>query len=87
MNDAIVEARDRRRTMRRNVNLLAHIVVDESSFVDCLVRNISDTGAMVMVRKSDLLPKEFLLIIPSEEFTRRVRIKWRRTKSIGVAFE
>ena len=57
------------------------------STLDCLIRNLSDTGAKLIVSAAIPLPDSFDLLIPQKSVTRRVRIVWRRREEIGVRFE
>src|SRR3954471_3216978 len=54
---------------------------------DCLIRNLSDTGAKLIVSAAVTLPECFDLIVPPKSLTRRARIVWRRGEEIGVRFE
>ena len=57
------------------------------SALDCLIRNLSDTGAKLIVSAAVTLPECFDLIIAQKSVTRRARIAWRRGEEIGVRFE
>lgn len=56
------------------------------STIDCLVRNMSQSGAKIEFPRAVLVPSEFELIIPQRRNSRRVRIVWREAKALGVAF-
>ena len=55
--------------------------------LDCLIRDVSETGAKLTVSALIPLPDRFDLIIPQKGVTRRVRVAWRRATEIGVRFE
>ena len=57
------------------------------STLDCLIRNLSDTGAKLTFSAVVTLPDCFGLMIPQKGVTRRVRVVWRRDREIGVRFE
>src|SRR3954452_22989390 len=57
------------------------------SALDCLIRNLSDTGAKLIVSAAVTLPECFDLIVPQKSLTRRARIAWRRGEAIGVRFD
>src|SRR3954463_1596863 len=57
------------------------------STLDCLIRNLSDTGAKLIVSAAIALPECFDLIVPQKSVTRRVRIVWRRGEAMGVRFD
>jgi len=54
--------------------------------IDCLVRNISETGAAIEVTGQLKCPVTFVLAISSDGSTRNCRVVWRRGKRIGVKF-
>jgi len=54
--------------------------------VDCLVRNISETGAALETEAVDVVPVDFTLIIKPEFVKRRCRVAWRSARRMGVQF-
>ena len=60
---------------------------NRQSTLDCLVRDISATGARLEVSNAVLLPDVFDLYVPQKEMTYRARITWRGEGEIGVEFE
>ena len=56
------------------------------STLDCLIRNLSDTGAKLVVSAAVAVPDRFDLFIPQKGVTRRVQIAWRTGEEIGVRF-
>lgn len=56
------------------------------STMDCVIRNISGTGAKLQLTQAVTLPDQFELHIPQKGETSRVRIRWRRGDEIGVSF-
>lgn len=54
--------------------------------VDCVVRNLSDTGARIETPNQTALPAEFDLHIPHKARTYRARIVWRKAAEAGVRF-
>ena len=55
--------------------------------IDCIVRNLSETGAALEVVTPLFIPDLFTLFIPSDQFKQPCHIVWRREKRIGVAFD
>ena len=86
MADPALQSLEKRQATRRKVNKPARLVIDDTSEVNCLVRNFSDRGALIAVSHTRYLPDEIGLVIPDFNFDRKVRIVWRRTHSIGVTF-
>lgn len=58
-----------------------------ASAVDCVVRNISATGACIAVRSPLWFPDSFVLAVPSDGVSRRCHIAWRKDGQIGIAFD
>ena len=58
-----------------------------SSKIDCVIRNLSDTGAALEIRSPLWFPDTFTLVTSSDGSSRRCHIVWRRENRIGVAFE
>jgi hypothetical protein len=86
MSEEARTALKKRSAARRRVDKLGQIEFAGFPAVSCVIRNISDTGALLMVRKTRYLPKELTLVIPEDRFSRKARVMWRRAKSIGVKF-
>ena len=60
---------------------------NRQSTLDCLIRDISATGARLEVSNAVLLPDSFDLYVPQKEMTQRARITWRASGEIGVEFD
>ena len=75
---------DKRIDPRRVISYRAYIRTGiDLPLVACTVRDISDTGAQLLV-PSDV-PEKFLLYL-SANVIRRCAVVWRREKKIGVRF-
>jgi hypothetical protein len=57
-----------------------------SSTIDCVVRNVSATGAALEVASPVGIPGEFNLLISGNIAKRPCRVVWVKDKRIGVAF-
>jgi hypothetical protein len=77
------EKRDR----RRQRVLKAGTIAFNRSTIDCVVRNISETGAALQVESQIGIPVSFHLIIAAEQFRKLCRVRWRKEKQLGVVFE
>ncbi len=78
---------DHRRAPRLRALLGATITFNQGgSTVDCLVRDISESGARLAVPASVTLPAAFDLLIPRKNKKRLVRMLWRRADVVGVSF-
>ena len=56
------------------------------SIVDCVVKNISSSGAKLALAGSLPIPGEFELQIPQKGSSYRARLVWRNTEAMGVEF-
>jgi hypothetical protein len=86
MAEAAVQTFERRNSLRWRIDKPARLLLDETSAMDCIVRNLSDTGALIMVGHTNYLPETLVLVIPELDVKRSARIKWRRARSVGLAF-
>ncbi|THD63125.1 MAG: PilZ domain-containing protein [Bradyrhizobium sp.] len=54
--------------------------------VNCLVRNLSATGAAIEISSRTGLPERFVLVVPGDRLQLACRLVWRKEHRIGVAF-
>lgn len=57
-----------------------------NSTIDCLVRNVSSTGARVLLSDTVTIPDEFDLHIARKGQSYRARLAWRKVDEFGVEF-
>jgi hypothetical protein len=77
--------REHRRAPRRPV--LGNAVIRGPGFhSDCVIRDLSASGAKIQVRASVQLPEEFNLLLLEANTSRHVLLKWREGDFAGVAF-
>ena len=55
--------------------------------IDCMVRNISASGARIDILNPVGLPQAFTLVIETDHFLRRCHAVWSSAQQIGVAFD
>lgn len=78
---------DNRRETRQRTFLKGRIIFNNgASSMDCLVRDMSATGARLALTETATLPEQFELYIPQKERTYRSSLRWRRSDGIGIAF-
>jgi len=70
---------------RRRVFKAALIQFPGGAF-SCVVRDLSESGALLEVPSQLGIPHEFSLSIPTAELQRPCRAVWRSAKGIGIAF-
>jgi hypothetical protein len=78
---------DERRTSPRHRVFKAGTIEFSGSKIDCVIRNISATGAAIEVKSPAWFPDSFVLAVASDGSARRCHIIWREDKRIGVAFD
>ena len=76
---------EKRRAPRHDVLKTATIKFGLHS-VNCLVRNLSVTGAAIEVSSRTELPARFVLVVPGDGLQLPCRTVWRKEHRIGIAF-
>ena len=83
-----VAERDNRVAPRERVMLVAKLSFNQGSVsLDCMVSNISKTGARLSVSADVVLAQSMRLAVPQREMDVPVRLVWRRGNVAAVAFE
>jgi hypothetical protein len=78
---------EQRGEQRRKALKGGRIVFNNSaSAIDCLVRDMSAKGARLEVESVLGVPNEFTLILADGSPPRQCTVRWKRARSIGVAF-
>jgi hypothetical protein len=77
---------DQRSAARHRI-LRAATIEFEGRTIPCMVRNMSDEGAMLDVASTSEIPELFTLTVRADEHRTLCRLVWRNEKRIGVAFE
>jgi hypothetical protein len=79
--------REKRRTRRIDLRHRGKISsLAGHSVADCVVVDISETGARLTVRIPDVIPDYFRLYYGAKGITPKCRVRWRRGKELGVEF-
>jgi hypothetical protein len=55
--------------------------------LDCIVRDLSDKGAGLIVENPATIPERFTLTVQSSLITQSCRIVWRSANRMGVTFQ
>jgi PilZ domain len=76
-----------KRDHRRQRVLKAGTIAFDGAGIDCVVRNLSATGAALEVESQIGIPSTFYLVIAAARLNRRCRVRWRKQKRLGVVFE
>ncbi len=86
LNDKLNLPYEGRRSRRFQIENLSELVLDiNGRTISCMVRNISETGAMIE-SSSNELPNCFVLSIPEQNLRVLCRKVWEQENRIGVAF-
>lgn len=83
MNGAV----HRHRSARRRVLKSGTISFGLGASIDCILRNVSETGALLEIESPVGIPDEFLLVIKKDNIARNCSVVWRSARQIGVRFD
>lgn len=79
---------ERRRAARHRALKKGEILFNDGySGIDCLIRNISDTGALLITQNPVGIPARFNLKLEAPRPLRRCELRWRGADRIGVRFD
>ena len=57
------------------------------SAIDCVIRDLSATGARIKINSPLWYPDAFTLVLTADGTARKCRVVWRGDREIGLAFE
>ena len=77
---------ERRKRGRAQVIKNAKLVLGTSSVVDCVVSNLTNTGARVEVPNTIALPDNLVLTFDGGRSMRSCRLVWRTLDETGIEF-
>jgi hypothetical protein len=77
------------KSMPRGRTFLAGKIISNygQSSIDCIVRQISDVGAVIEVESALGIPEHFHLLIPGEGPPQPCKRAWQSDKQVGLVFE
>jgi hypothetical protein len=75
-----------RRASRLHVSKAGTIKFVGGGTIDCMVLNVSSTGASLKVSNPAGIPETFILVVPGDGLHRSCSIVWRKEHRIGVTF-
>jgi hypothetical protein len=79
---------ERRLTQRQRVFKGGRLKFNKGySVFECLVRNRSDTGALLALGTTCAIPARFELDVACEGAWKAVTVRWRTTAQLGVSFD
>jgi hypothetical protein len=77
---------ERRRERRQKVLKQGKVVLTESVSIDCVVRDLSPSGARIEFEAPLYLPSEFRLHIVSADLTIPAAPAWQKQREAGIRF-
>ena len=77
---------ERRNSTRSRVLKGAKIILGASSVIDCVVRNVTNSGARVQIANTVELPEDLGLTFDGGRSIRDCRVVWRTVTETGVKF-
>lgn len=78
---------EKRTTPRHRVLKRGTLAFSGGGGLDCMVRNISESGARLDVANPMGMPDTFMLVIETDQFMRRCRAVWSSEQRLGVVFD
>jgi hypothetical protein len=84
MNDS---GDERRRHLRRHILKSGRIFLDDGKAVECVVRNVSQDGALLSLSNGEFVPDEFELSIDGGKTRQSAHAIWRHDGDVGVKFD
>jgi hypothetical protein len=75
-----------RRAPRLRTYRVGRIAPDRLPAMNCLICNMSETGACLQVKSGLVSADDFNLIIMPEQTIKKCRVAWREARKIGVRF-
>jgi len=77
---------ERRRSVRLRVLKSVKLIIGKSSIIDCVVGNLTNVGARVLISNTIDLPKRLEMTFDKGKTIRSCRIVWRAKKETGIEF-
>ena len=62
------------------------LLTNNMTVIDCVVRDLSETGARLLCADPGAIPNEFRLVFTAERLMRDAKVVWRRPEMVGVHF-
>jgi len=82
----VLTVQERRKVTRSRVLKGAKIVIGSVSAIDCVVRNVTNTGARLQIANTIELPESLGLTFDGGFTVRPCRVAWRSVTETGVQF-
>lgn len=76
----------KRLAKRQRVLKSAKIVLDDWRAIDCVLRDVSETGAKIRIGSTTDIKQNFRLYTAMDNMIRDVKLAWKHHDEIGVIF-
>ncbi len=88
MDDKVADIDDNKRNNARSRVLKGAKLVSMNNWtlVDCLIRDMSATGAKVICGDQMAVANEFRFLVPTDNTICNARVVWRRGELLGIEF-
>jgi hypothetical protein len=81
-----LKGNDRRRASRHHCNMNAKIRVGNKDGQPCIIKNLSVSGARLLISTNGYMPNEFFIEIPSFDKMIKARKVWTESELMGIRF-
>lgn len=75
------------RSVPRNRVLRAGTIEFDGGAINCIVRNLSISGAALDLASPVGIPEHFTLVFPTDGLRTPCHVAWRKEKRIGIEFD
>ena len=82
----LVNIEERRQAVRHPTFKAGEVVLEDGTVLDCVIRNVSDSGCLIKIENANALPADIKVRIDRGAQLRRVEIIWRTTSLAGARF-
>jgi len=82
----LVNLDERRQAVRQPTFKAGEIILEDGCALDCVIRNVSDSGCLIKLENANALPAEIQIRIDRDKPARRAEIVWRSTTLAGAMF-
>lgn len=69
------------------MNCQATIVIEDGAPIACIVQDLSEAGARILVPDAKTLPERFSLHINGTRHQLPAQLRWKRSDCVGVQFD
>jgi hypothetical protein len=86
MDSRPANSTNHRASPRQRALKAAKVILDDWSAIDCLIRNVSETGAQIKTSGAISLPHKFKLLMVADNTIRLAQVTRKLNDTMGVVF-